>query len=73
MERQQQIKFHRIPGNFVQIQSSMEIQGTFDFLEKKVLRIFSKFHGIPQNSMKFDKNLFTKFLKKIKNLRNVYF
>ena len=41
--KQQNLKFHGIPRNFVQIQGSMEFHGIFNFPQK-----------VPWNSMEFD-------------------
>ena len=53
--KQQNLKFHGIPWNYVQIQSSMEFQGTFSILPSSM-----EFHGtfifrkkVLWNSMKF--------------------
>ena len=42
--KQQNLKFHGIPWNFVQIHSSMEFHGTFSILPSSM-----EFHGIPWN------------------------
>ena len=41
--KQHNLKFHGIPWNFVQIQSSMEFHGTFSILPGSM-----EFHGIPR-------------------------
>ena len=55
--KQQNLKFHGIPWNFVQIQSSMEFHGTFTILPSSMEfhGTFLKFHGIPWNFMELDK------------------
>ena len=50
------MEFHGIPWNFVQIQSSMEFHGTFNFPQKNSMEFhgtFLKFHGIPWNLINF--------------------
>ena len=58
---QQNLMFHGIPWNFVQIQSSMEFHGTFSILPSSM-----EFHGIPLNLINF-------IFKKIAFLNNIVF